>query len=532
MIKLKELKDYFITVPKTYIVKRESYIKNVKFLFAQEEDLKFFQANNLETNCFLLQDLKNESVIILNNKLAYYQYIFLKLDESHSIYMYNDKEIENIDENTNLTKISKKDAIYLNNSHQAIFYDFLINEQQKKFLFKENGGEKYLELFSLAIEDNIKDNIENNSVIVLIPPGGNFNSIDFSLIRVARYLKSIGKKPILVAFKATNFKFTDDFEEIFLEQDISSFIQRIASIKKEKIFYRGWMHNYAMGGFLVNYFQNVVVCIKDWNFANKQEYAFLFGEDGMYDFWGIEQIFQKATRVLSHYTKEEAKRWALEYDVEESKFLFFPEYCSKIDAQVPLDRKMNHLVWAGSVPPTCKHEKHYVSKDLYKSMKAVSRKGTKIDFVLPPSVYEAFMRNDGGIYDDYLYENEFNDNFNLVKGKELSSESIEKYTYGIFPLCYENKHERLFEYAIPSKFAFYLEANLPIIVNEKMKAIAKIVQENNLGIVITNQELDFFEEIISYNQKFYDIRVENVKKYKNIFSYKEEGKFCKSIFNK
>lgn len=69
-------------------------------------------------------------------------------------------------------------------------------------------------------------------------------------------------------------------------------------------------------------------------------------------------------------------------------------------------------------------------------------------------------------------------------------------------------------------FAFYLEANLPMIVNKEMKALAKIIKENNLGIVISDKDLKNIKKILKHNEKYYDNMLKCVKKFKYKFSYK------------
>lgn len=513
---------FYITVPKEYRIAEFLYTKKAVFLFAQLADMHYFQERNSHASCCLVSQLKGNERIILNNKIAYYQYVFFNIPASCKIYFYSFEEIDRLNSHTVLHQISQQDSIFLPNEVNSLLYHFLLDPTKTYFYFAQRQNEVSLQPFSFTPTNQKRKKTDG---IVLVPSGGYLSGIDFSLQRLAYFLKSLDKKVVLVALSQDGLDINDCFDEVYLESDILNFLRRIDGIDSEAIIYRGWMHHYMMGGFLSHYFPKVIVNIKDWNFGTKEEYAFFFGKDADEDFLGIEIIFKQAHLILSHYTQEESDKWAEEYGVEKNKFIFFPEFCNDLTQDIPTSRHENSLVWAGTYPPTSFHERHFSSKDLYWSMKECTLKGIKVDFVVPPQFYDGIMRRENKLYDDYLYENQLNENFTMVRGEVLSPKVISRYGYGIFPLFLnDSRCARLFEYSVPSKLAFYLEANLPIIVNAKMKAVAQIVRENNLGIVIANNELSKLTEIINKHQKNYDAMCSNVKKFKQQFSYDTLGK--------
>ena len=65
--------------------------------------------------------------------------------------------------------------------------------------------------------------------------------------------------------------------------------------------------------------KNTIINIKDWNFANKNTYKFLFNNK---DYKGISYRFKNAKLILSHFTKEQSKKWIEEYKLKENKFIF------------------------------------------------------------------------------------------------------------------------------------------------------------------------------------------------------------------
>jgi len=69
---------------------------------------------------------------------------------------------------------------------------------------------------------------------------------------------------------------------------------------------------------------------------------------------------------------------------------------------------------------------------------------------------------------------------NLIK-------EISKYDYGIYIFnLHKSKHKKLLSTAFGNKVSTYLEAGLPVIVNNDLSFVSKIIQDNKLGIVIND----------------------------------------------
>ena len=71
------------------------------------------------------------------------------------------------------------------------------------------------------------------------------------------------------------------------------------------------------------------------------------------------------------------------------------------------------------------------------------------------------------LYRDLFYVDKFNKSFNICKGDNLNASTINSFDFGFFLLEYTTKNEYLNKYAIPSKFIFYLEAGIPMLINTK-----------------------------------------------------------------
>lgn len=352
--------------------------------------------------------------------------------------------------------------------------------------------------------------------IIFIPPNGILKRHDFSLERIVKSLqkdKSI-KSILLYINSGQENKSLNYFDQVYQVKSQKVLFKKLSSMNYDSIFSRSWMHAYTFSAKLVRKFDNVIVNIKDWNFSTKEEYKFLFGNDD--DFDAIKYIFTHAKYILSHYTNKQAKLWAKEYNVSKKKFIFFPEYCIDINQDVPKTRKVDSIVFAGTFGPSVYPEQFYVSKDMYKAIHVITQQKLNLDYILPPKFYDNI---DSFTYQDFLFENHFNASFNLKRGKELDNSIILEYGYGIFsPIINHRRSTDIFKYAIPSKFSFYLEANLPIIVNSKMKSLSKIVLKNGLGIVVSNKDMLSIKTIIK--DQDYDSMVQNIIKYKKRFQYK------------
>jgi hypothetical protein len=369
--------------------------------------------------------------------------------------------------------------------------------------------------------------------IVLVPPNGWLLIHDFSLHRIGMYLKKlenvttiivkIDNKKRDVAFDDGNY--VDEVINVTTEQEL---LKKIEELKPDLIFHRSWMLAYSFAAKLVERFENVVVNIKDWNFTEKDKYEFIYPNHGD-DFEAIEYIFKNAKNILSHFTNKQSKIWAKKYDVDSKKFLFFPEYCNE---DFFLERKLQYknvkIVFAGSINQTTLPEQLFPWKSHLRSVSKLTKQNIRVDFVLPEAVYENIF-NDKNNYFDWQYENKFNKNINIIKGTALSPIKLAKYHFCFFELETSGENKELYKYAVVSKFAFYLEACLPILVNEDFKSISKIIRKHNLGIVFSNKDLDNFNNVLKISQKEYNQMVKNISEFRKTYTYKNNDKKMKNL---
>lgn len=366
--------------------------------------------------------------------------------------------------------------------------------------------------------------------VIFIPPNGEMFINDFSIERLGKYFKNTkNTHTILIKIKNPNspdsFNYVDSVIDVESKEEI---IELLKNLEFDVIFHRSWMHAYAFAQLLVEQFDNVIVNIKDWEVCTKKEYEIMYGKKSVEDFDAIEAIFTKAKVILSHFTQEQASIWAKRFNVNKDKFHFFPEYCNEesFHIRTNITYKKPKLVLAGSLSPSSYPEEICPSKSHLRVIKKITKKGISVDYVLPIGTYAGVKSSKNRLlFQDVLFEDKFNENFNLLRGKTLDSSILNEYHFGFFSLEYVTKNEYKNKYAIPSKFAFYLESGLPMIVNKKLKALSYLVETYKLGIAFDNDDINSLEKILDITTSEYLKLVENIYSFRKNFIVKGIDEF-------
>lgn len=367
----------------------------------------------------------------------------------------------------------------------------------------------------------------DKKTIVFIPPNGQTMLQDFSLQRIITFLLTTNQYNIIILSipnKLQNDPINSLCTNINIENTDKLF-DKLRQLNYDYIFHRAWMHRYEFAAKLVQSFDNVIVNIKDWNFAPQEIYKIIFDDDS--DFKAIEIIFTKAHLILSHYTEEQINLWKKNYSITKNKFIFFPEKCNNTSFyRKNILYKNIKLVFAGTAIPTSYPEEYFPGKYNLKSIKKLTSQNISIDYVIPESFYERMFNERKILYHDLIFESQTNNNFNLIKGKILNPSILKSYHFGVMELEASCKNKYLAKYAVMSKFAFYLESHLPILINEKFTAIAEIVEKHGIGIVFKNEDLNDFSKTLEISQKEYNNFLDNILIFRKTFTY------TKKEFNK
>jgi len=135
--------------------------------------------------------------------------------------------------------------------------------------------------------------------------------------------------------------------------------------------------------------------------------------------------------------------------------------------------------------------------------------------------YDKIFKNKK-MYLDYLFEDKFNKYFSIKKGGPLNNKIAEHSHFGLFGdsnFPDEALYIEAETYGVTSKFAFYLECGIPLLVNKRFKTLSTIVENNKIGFTFTDADLTDFKKILNISQKEYDLLLENIHKYRNKFTY-------------
>lgn len=367
--------------------------------------------------------------------------------------------------------------------------------------------------------------MSNMKKIVFIPPNGKMFINDFSIQRLGEHFKSVADvhTTLITIDIQKAIKPIENIDSIISVASKDELFEQLKLLEYDVIFHRSWMLAYPFAAELVKNFPSVIVNIKDWNFSTKKEYKIIFGDKAAEDFEAIRYIFQNTKLVLSHFTKEQAKIWAKKYNVNEKKFIFFPEYCNEKNFSIRENTTYQtpKLVFAGSLGPTSYPEEFFLAKSHLRAIREITKHNIDVSYVLTAGAYAGTQSpRQRLLFQDILYENTFNEKFHLIEGETLNPSILNKYHFGFFNLEYTTKSESLNKYAIPSKFAFYLEAGIPMIINSKLKSLSKIIDTYKLGIVISNKELESLDKILNkITSEEYSHMQLNIEKFRDHFTY-------------
>jgi len=361
--------------------------------------------------------------------------------------------------------------------------------------------------------------------IAIVPPDGELKKQDFALHRICRYLQNKGFEVNLVKLSTCSLDFEFAHHTIVLpnKEELIVHLQKSAY---DLVIHRSWMHAYSFAAVLAENIENIIFYIKDWMVEiSPKEYAFVYKT--IEDYAAIEKLFLASKRILSHYSDAYTQSvWSQRYGVSNEKFVYFPEFTDSIyyheKGEILYNIANLRLLAVGGLGPTSQPCEIADGKTFLKNVQIITKQKVSIDKMVLPNTYEIIFSS--GMFNDYLYENSFNDYFHIVLGSELNTHATDKYHFGIYQQLYfkaDTKESKSMIHADVSKFAYYLEAGLPILVNE-IFSISTLVAEYEIGIVVSNNDVKNLQRVLDISQKEYAKLVMNVKEFRKKFSYRDE----------
>ena len=314
----------------------------------------------------------------------------------------------------------------------------------------------------------------------------------------------------------------NSFDDVVYFDTIEELYELLDKLNSKIIFTKALIGHYKKVADLVQRYVNVVVDSTDipqFFSDNKKERELFF--DGESEFIAIEEICKNAKKFLVRYSEEELK--TLKSFSSKDNILTWYEYTNKVHySNYKRELKEPYsLVWAGILQPLS-YPKKFKGRYLLESAKIVSNQNMRFTFMLPPSFSTSMLmvKSDRDLYYEFFYEAKLNENIDIHFGDipQKAIKLLEKYHFGVFPLIQE-KDRKFYRNIIPSKFALYLEAGLPIIVNDCMIKLSSVVKEYNLGIVVSNDNVKDLKKIIDKKRDEYPLMQENIIKFRESFCY-------------
>lgn len=361
--------------------------------------------------------------------------------------------------------------------------------------------------------------------IVFIPPNGEIVGQDFALYRIIKYFSEIGFGTTLLVVNSISQSLVYNAHIIKLENQ-NSILKYLEETKYDLIFVRSWMHRYTFAAILAQKFTNVVSYIKDWHDFPREKYEFVF--DAAEDVDAIPIIFQYSKIILSHYSSEYTDLLASRYGVSKNKFYFYPEYTQISNFNEKnekiYDLENIRLLMAGGGTNTGAPISIIPGKPFFDTLIQISNNQIYVEMILIKKTYDMICQNKK-MYLDYLYEHEFNPYFSINQGNDLNNSIGTNHHFGLFGDSNFPKDALYLEaetYAVTSKFAFYLECGIPLLVNRRFKTLSKIVEKNKIGLTFTDKDLNDFKKILNISQKDYNLFVNNTYKFRKKFTYNQK----------
>jgi len=176
-----------------------------------------------------------------------------------------------------------------------------------------------------------------------------------------------------------------------------------------------------------------------------------------------------------------------------------------------------HIVYGGIVISPNRPRRLYGDVQFMKLIDKLTGQGIYFDIYPSPHFRSSSTRRRSSDYIKLSEESPFF-NFRQAVLPDMAPREFAKYDFASMMYLldgveFDREHYRM---TIPSKFFKYMEAGLPVIVTEELQYVSRLVKEYEIGIVVSQKEIDNLSEIIkSYD---YDKLRANVKEAQKQFS--------------
>lgn len=186
-----------------------------------------------------------------------------------------------------------------------------------------------------------------------------------------------------------------------------------------------------------------------------------------------------------------------------------------------------HLLYAGMIPYDEKPDRLFGDAKMQKPVKALVKQNLKLTVLNNPQ--HTMAMSDKAIKKNYnFFFSLMRDYSNFIfKTGQMPwdlNKHVDQFHYGIILYSYPTEfliNKVHYENFLPTKLYTYFEANLPVIIVDRLLAASEIIEKYKLGIVISESQMGSVGEIIQRHKHQYHQYVENVRIFRSKYCMEE-----------
>ncbi|MBW1741569.1 MAG: hypothetical protein JRJ42_10630 [Deltaproteobacteria bacterium] len=356
----------------------------------------------------------------------------------------------------------------------------------------------------------------------------------YNLFRESCILRNTGEiETYLFTLNIKNAAFQKKYFDGFVDfyGNIEALLYVISSIDPDLFHVQGWHHSYflpmlvkilARDSPVVCEFQDVVSF-----FLPEDDYVHVWGlrpECVALDFFSERFIAENADGILLPYDQcaEQIlkRRYRVECDILSFPSYPYPEFFASATPRKPND--LPKLLFVGGIPDKTYPDEVFKDAKLTSIIPQIISQGIHLDVFNNPLLCEEVE----ALYPDLMRLAAEHQGFNFVCGvtPDKLRHIANSYDYGM--MLYDFKDIRVLKEhlatVIPSKLFTYMELALPVLVSEELEAVAKIVRDAKIGVVLNSSDVKQLNLVLGRTDR--DKYRENVLKYREMNSVEKKGR--------
>lgn len=227
---------------------------------------------------------------------------------------------------------------------------------------------------------------------------------------------------------------------------------------------------------------------------------------------------ERSDGLILGYSPKAAQILRSRYDIRTPILEFHSYVCDKFTSgdngkYSDMDGRI-HIVYGGMVAPSRVPEKFFGDIQFHRLIEKITKQGIYFDIYLTPH-YNSLRTKQ--LFADYILLAKINPLFNFKRGlsPDKAPGEFSKYDFGAMIYLFDrgSSLEEHNQTRMPTKVFTYLEAGLPIIVSEEFQYVSRLVKEHEIGIVVSQKDLDDLSRIINgYDREKLRVNVKRAQK--------------------